>query len=166
MSPIGSPNLRTRCLAKNRTLIKNLVHFYFAFFNFCWNRAHFAPFLGYLGVQKLGGTPIWSPYPSFRFWTGNLPRIEVSSRFFQSFAIFLLLVVIFLIFDHFRQLSRKCVTRGATWAPPYGHPSPWVPKYCLSPYRQPSRTNWGKFETPLLADAWSWSFDSRLKVEM
>ena len=122
---------------KTRTLLKNLVHFFFKLWFVV--ECFLCLVMSFFFVSSLD--------PNLVFWLRHVPKIEIPSRFFQSFAIFLLLGIIFDIFHHFQQLWSVRVTCGAHWVPPYGHPIPWVPCPYLIPWGQPYWSDWGKFET-------------------
>ena len=124
MSEIGSPNIWTRCLKKNRTLLMNLVHFYFLFLNYCCRGGHFWPNPRLFEAWKCERTPLSSLDPSLVFCLGHGPRTEVPSWFFQSFSICLRFKLISHNFAHFEPLkARRVTSRGHQespwWANPY-----------------------------------------------
>ena len=124
MSAIGSPILSTRCLKKKRTLLMNLVHFYFLFLNYCCRGGHFWPNPRLFEAWKCERTPLSSLDPSLVFCLGHGPRTEVPSWFFQSFSICLRFKLISHNFAHFEPLkARRVTSRGHQespwWANPY-----------------------------------------------
>ena len=71
MNRVAFVRLWTRSLAKNKTFVKNFVHFYFAFFSFFPKNSCSRPFFPFFWAPRHLLTKILSPAPQTTFLLGQ-----------------------------------------------------------------------------------------------